>query len=366
MTLDDLALTLTPGLGPKGVAHLLDVFGSAAAVFAASEEELRFDARLRPDLAKAVASRCGFGEAEREAKRCRRAEVGLVAATDPEYPELLRDTVDRPHVLYVRGAVGVLRGRLLSAVGTRRISAYGQRVCHELVAGLAARLPDLTVVSGLAFGVDAACHRAALDAGLRTLAVVPAALPGVVPAQHSYLADEIVSRGGALVSELPSSARQNGTFYLARNRIIAGLSPATLVVESPEAGGSLHTAACADSYGRTVLAVPGRITDTASRGTNALIRNRKAQAVLSADDILRELMWDLDLPPAARREAPATAALTPGEEALLGTLPDGEAWDADRIVGMTGLSFNDLSALLTGLELAGRVRRLPGNRYEKL
>ena len=288
MAIDDIALTLVPGLGVKGVVHLLEVFGTAQAIFAASADELSGRAELRPDIARSIAARKSHPEAERELRHCRRHGITPLASTDDAYPALLREIPDYPHVLYIKGNAEVLSQRCLSMVGTRRISTYGQRLCDELVRGLT-RIPQVVVVSGLAFGVDVACHRAALAAGIPTVGVLANPLPDVTPAQHTSVALDMIERGGALISELHSQSKQRGTFYLARNRIIAGLSAGTVVIESPASGGSLATAHYADGYDRTVMAPPGRTTDANSFGTNSLIRNRKAQLVLTADDVIANL-----------------------------------------------------------------------------
>ena len=275
MTIEDIALQMTPGIGIKGAVHLLELFGDARSIFAATADELVAKAGLRPDTAQQIVRRKGFPAAEKELAHCRRNDIAAVASTDPEYPALLREIPDYPHVIYIKGCVEALSARCISIVGTREATPYGQTACNRLVEGLAERIPGLSVVSGLAFGIDVAAHRAALAAGVPTVAVVANPLPGVTPAQHTDVARDILARGGALVTELHSQSKQNGNFYLARNRIIAGLSAGCIVVESPDSGGSLFTAHCADSYDRTVMAVPGRITDRASAGTNHLIRNRK-------------------------------------------------------------------------------------------
>ena len=366
MTLDDLALALTPSLGVKGIRHLLACFGSAEAVFAASEADLRRAGQLREPALRSLLGRAGFRAAEHEAAHAARHGLKIVAQTDIEYPPLMREMNDNPHILYIEGAAEALHGPCLSLVGTREASPYGERVCDRLIRDLAARIPDLVVVSGLAFGIDSICHRAALAYGLRTVAVVASALPDITPAQHAGLARDIVAAGGAVVSELPSSTRQNGSYYVARNRIIAGLSEGTVVVESPASGGALVTANCADSYNRVVMAVPGRIGDRTAWGTNALIRNRKAQMILSAEDIIRELMWDLRPETAPERPQPQAEPLplTDDEARLLACFRSDDPMTAAELAAASGFDAGALSALLVGLELAGAVRQLPGNRYE--
>ena len=237
MTIEDIALQMTPGIGVKGAVHLLGIFGDARGIFAAAPEELAMKAALREDIIRNIVHRKGFAAAEKELGYCRRNSISAIASTDPEFPALLREIPDYPHVLYLKGNAAALSARCVAMVGTRRATPYGQTMCNRLVEGLAAQVPGLCIVSGLAFGIDVAAHRAALAAGVRTVAVLANPLPGVMPAQHTAVARDILDHGGALVTELHSQTRQNGTAYLARNRIIAGLGAGCVVVESPDSGG---------------------------------------------------------------------------------------------------------------------------------
>lgn len=361
MILESIALQMTPGIGIKGAVHLLETFGDARRIFAATEEELTGAAELRPDLARALVRRAGFAAAERELVYCRRHGIVPIASTDPAYPALLREIPDYPAVIYLRGEASVLSARTLSVVGTRRATAYGTQMCNRLVEELSGAVEGLCIVSGLAFGIDAAAHRAALTHGVPTVAVLPDPLPDVTPAQHAALAREIVERGGALVTELHGQVKRNGRQYLARNRIIAALSAGCVVVESPGGGGSLFTAHYADGYHRTVMAVPGRATDASSAGTNHLIRTHRAQLVASGEDVLREMMWD-----SVRMPRCAAPELTPDERRLLECFPAADPIAAERLGETSGLDPGTLATLLVGLELAGAVRQLPGNRYMKL
>ncbi len=366
MKIEDFALAMTKGLGAKGVAHLLEVFGDAQTIFSASESDLVQRAELRPELARAIVNREGWAAAEREAEYCHRHSITAIASTDEEFPALLREMDDSPHVLYLRGDVKALSRRCISFVGTRRMTPYGERACSELIAGLAARVPDLCIVSGLAFGIDSAAHRAALLNNVPTVAVVANPLPAVTPAQHTALADDIIAHGGAVVTELPSSTRQKGCYYISRNRIIAALGCGTVVVESHAGGGALTTAQFADGYNRSVMALPGRITDSASSGTNHLIRSRRAQLVASAEDIINELMWDLNLPSKEVVNIDPTLDLTPDEKGLLCCFRTSDPLSVGELMELSGMQSGELSALLMSLELAGAVRLLPGNMYEKL
>lgn len=366
MTVEDIALPMTPGIGVKGAVHLLTVFGDARRIFEASEAELIERARLRPSAARQIVQRKGFADAEREIAYCCRNDIAAIASTDPEYPPLLREIPDYPHVLYIKGNVEALSARCISIVGTREATPYGQIMCNRLVEGLAERVPGLCIVSGLAFGIDVAAHRAALATGTPTVGVLANALPGVVPAQHMAVARDLLAHGGALVTELHSQSKQTGDFYLARNRIIAALSAGCIVVESPDSGGSLVTAHYADSYDRTVMAVPGRATDRTSSGCNHLIANRKAALVMTAEDVVRELMWDLGPDPALLRPKAPAPQLTKDEAGLLGCFRTSDPVSTVTLARLSGLDPGELAVLLLGLEIAGAIRQLPGNRYMKL
>ena len=202
MQLEDIALTFVPQLGVRGIVHLMEVFGSAAAVYSASADELRQRAKLRDDVVRNIVAHSGFSEAERELEYCSRHNITPLASTDEKYPKLLRQIDDYPHILYVRGSVEALQRRMVAFVGTRKISAYGERVCNEMIHSLAEAVPDVAIVSGLAYGVDGAAHRAALTEGVTTVGVIANPLPNVTPAANERLAAEIVGRGGAVVTEL--------------------------------------------------------------------------------------------------------------------------------------------------------------------
>lgn len=364
MILDELALTFVPDLGSRGVAHLMDIYDDAATVYAQPEHSLVVCAELRRDIASRIAQKVGYAEAERELRYCEEHGIKATSYTDSDYPPLLREASDRPHIVYSVGDIGALQSKhILSVVGTRRISSYGESVCAKLIPELAEMFPDLVVVSGLAFGVDAAAHRAALAAGVRTVGVVANPLPDVIPAQHRNLAKDMVENGGAIVTELHSQTKQNGAYYIPRNRIIAGVAEGLLVVESPSNGGSLSTAKAADAYSRTIMAVPGRITDSRSEGTNHLIKTNVAQLVTSAEDIAKALGWEiLGALPEKMHFAPHE--VTPKERSVYNVVADSsDGLTIDKIAEMTSLSVAEVSAILLNMELSGMVRQLPGKVY---
>ena len=364
MPLESIALSFVPQLGVRGAAHLVDCFGSARAVYAASQDELIQRAELRADVARSITLKRGFAEADRELAYCRAFGITAVGCDQEHYPALLREIDDFPMALYVRGDVEALRRSSVAFVGTRKISSYGQRMCDKLVQELHEVAPEAVVVSGLAYGVDGACHRAALACGAVTVGVVANVLPAVTPTVHERLAADMIAHGGAIVSELNSQTKQNGRFFIPRNRIIAALCAGVVVVESAESGGSLSTAAFADGYNRSVMAVPGRAVDANSMGCNMLIRNRKAQMVLSGRDIVEELRWEMGLEqmPAPKRES---LPLTDQEAAFMAHF-DSEPVALDVLQMRSAMSSGELSLMLMNLELSGAVRQLPGKLYEKL
>ena len=365
MTIEDIALQMTKGLGPKGVAHLLQHFDDARAIFAATADTLTGIAQLRPDLADRIVRRQGFGDAERELAFCRRHAIRPVASTDPEYPELLHEIPDYPHVIYTQGNLSALSRRCLSIVGTRSMTSYGQAQCTRLIGELAERIPDLCIVSGLEFGINSAVHHTALSAHVPSIAVLPAPLPKIVPAQLTNLAREIVEKGGLLHTEA-SSRPPRSPGYSARNRLIAGMSMGCVVIEAPEDSGTLSIANFANDYDRLTMAVPGRTTDEHSRGTNRLIRNRKAQLILSADDIIRELNWDLGPNAAAPRPRPVAPDLQAATLDLLDLIPKDTPLSIDELAAKTDMNISELQVTLLQLDISGVIQMLPGNCYLRI
>ncbi len=364
MILDELALTFIPSLGSRGVAHLMDIYSCAEEVYAQPEHRLILCAELRQDIATHIAQRVGYAEAERELRYCDMHGIRATSYNDSDYPRLLREVPDRPHIVYSVGDIKVLSSpHILSVVGTRRISSYGETICARLIPELAEMFPDLVVVSGLAFGVDAAAHRAALAAGARTVGVIANKLPDITPTQHRNLAKDIVEQGGAIITEIDSQSKQNGTFYIPRNRIIAGVAEGLLVVESAANGGSLSTAKAADSYSRSIMAIPGRINDSRSDGTNHLIKTNIAQLVTSARDIATALGWEIqNSMPEKLHYAPRE--VNDKERLLLTVLADNsDGLTMDNIADKTAMQISEVSAILLNMELSGLVRQLPGRKY---
>lgn len=368
MGVEDIALTLVPRLGARGVVRLLKVFSSAVNIFKASREELIHFAELNEAIAESIVKQKFMGDARREMEYCRRNGITPIASTDPEYPPLLRLVPDYPHVLYVMGNLAALvgRNRNVSIVGSRRMSSYGDRMCHDLVRDLAAKVPGVSIVSGLAYGVDGAVHRAALHYGATTVAVLANALPDVTPVQHSGLAAEILERGGAIVSEAHSRSQMYKGSYITRNRIIAALSGVTVVVESSLSGGSISTANFAYGYDRPVMALPGRLIDASSVGCNMLIRNKVAQMLLSADQLIREMMWDCNAPSDRAVVQPLNLFLTLPQQTLLECFTTKDPLSFEELCVRSTFKREELQTLLEELVQLGEVRIVSEDLYERL
>ncbi len=369
MTIYDLALLFTPNLGNATIAQLVEDFGSAEAIFRASEADLRTHIS-RPSVVEGILSKAGMAAAEREMRYCEKHHIYAIAATDGVYPPLLRECSDRPHIIFVQGNIDALIQPSVAFVGTRNISSYGQVAGQKLVAQLHERVPKVSIVSGLAYGNDENAHRAALEGGATTVAVIANALPDVNPAGNRSLADRILAQGGAIVTEVSSQHKNTGKFFPSRNRIIAGLSSGVVVVESPYEGGSLITAEYALSYGRVVMALPARIFDKNSFGSNLLIKQNKAAMVCSGGDVVYELGWDVtkeeEVVLAPTKAPTETLNLQPDEQTLLVSMQLGEVVEYEVLAERTGFMPQKVVALLMGLELCGAVRILPARRCERL
>ena len=295
----------------------------------------------------------------------------------PEYPRRLKECPDSPIILYVKGDVCLDSERILAVVGTRRASYYGRTLCRQIVTDLAGNPKPPVIVSGLAFGIDGAAHEAALEAGIPTVAALPGALDRIYPPGHRDLARRILDRGGALITDFARSDEYSPVQFLRRNRLIAGLSDATLLVESFAKGGGLLTTGLANSYGREVFALPGRSTDAGSEGCNRQIATNLARLVTGAQDIEKAMNWE---PPRRRKTVQRTLDFgdDPVRRAIGSILaersPIGFAQLLELLrkqlsaAGFSADSLPDtaaLSALLVELEIEGRIAALPGDRYSQ-
>ncbi len=356
---DVLRLALVPGVGPRLRRALLERCGSAAEVLAASADELRQVRGVGPKLVRAIRSAPGEAEARGVLALCAARGAQAVADTDPHYPRLLSQIPDPPGVLFLRGEVRQQDEVAVAIVGTRHASHYGKTQAERLGAGLARA--GVTIVSGLARGIDAAAHRGAVGAEGRTIAVLGSGILNVYPPEHRDLAEKVVLHG-ALLSESPPEAEPLAGTFPQRNRIISGLSLGVIVVEAAERSGALITARHAMEQGREVFAVPGRVDMRTSRGCHRLIRDG-ARLVESPDDVLDELGPLVQ--PAQRDDGrvmhhPAELLLNDAEQSVLDAVL-AEPTSVDSVVRATGLPVPRVLATLNVLEMRRLVRRVSGS-----
>lgn len=374
MIRDWVELNMTPGIGPRAAAKLLERFGSAEAVYKATRAELEH-LRLPPEAVDTIIARDLLPRAEAEINAVKTLGGDILLLDDGVYPSSLREIYDPPIVLYVKGAWSDCLDRpCIGVVGSRRCSTYGQNAANMLARDLAEH--GVTVVSGFARGIDAAAHRGALEAGGRTVAVLGTGIDEVYPRDHKKLAAEILDRGGALVSQFPLGTPPVSENFPYRNRIISGLSLGVVVVEASENSGSLITARLAMEQNREVFAVPGNITSRNSFGTNYLIKGAGAKLVQQWQDIAAELPQPIAaslLPPPfseRKKESAMTErlafvpeGLSPAETCVFKLLTPDSPADVDWLFDKSKLPISELTAALLSLEIRELVRALPGRCF---
>ncbi len=354
--IDCLLLSQLPGIGPLTLAKLLDVFGSASRVLVASEDRLREVPGVGPKLLKTIRHARDYVDVQGILDWCTANQTDIVSLDSPGYPQSLLDLPDAPPVLFVQGELLPCDELSIAIVGTRHATIYGRQQAERIAYGLAKA--GVTVVSGMARGIDTAAHQGALDAGGRTIAIFGCGLGHIYPPENEGLAKAIAA-DGALVSEYAPNAKPRAGMFPQRNRIISGLTHATLVVEAPERSGSLITARTASEQGRDVLALPGNVNSRASQGTNLLIRDG-ARLVRHADDIL-ECLGPLARPVPMKdgrdiRQL-AETLLNDQERAILDCIQC-EPTAIDSVIAASQLPTHNVLATISVLEIRKLIRRL--------
>ncbi|MFZ0704778.1 MAG: DNA-processing protein DprA [Candidatus Korobacteraceae bacterium] len=366
-----LGLAMTPGIGAGRGKKLVEYYGGIDAIFAASLTDLEA-AGIPAAAAQSIALGKSLELAGEELDRLRELGATAIVPTDPRYPARLLEIYDPPLILYVRGDADILDKFGVAVVGTRHPTPYGVGVAERLACDLAAR--GLIIISGMARGVDTAAHRGALNAHGKTVAIWGTGVDVTYPKENQKLADQIVSSGGAIVSEFPLGSFPAPQNFPIRNRIISGMSIGVLVIEAGEYSGTRVTARCALEQGRDVYAVPGNVTNKLSWGPNTLIK-QGAALVATWEDVWEALPADVRLaltpPEAPASDAPQTASLfdapdlSPAEKRVLGILRADESTHIDEIIErlVQHLSSSEIFTALFELELSSRIRVLPGKNY---
>jgi DNA processing protein len=354
-----LGFSLVPGIGPKRLLLLARAFGSLQSAWEAGETPLR-QAGLDGESSANLLRTRDQVDLDREMAKIERAGAHLLTPEDADYPSLLKNLPDTPLALYVRGTITAQDDLALSIVGTRKATPYGRDASSYFAGQLAQQ--GVTIVSGLAHGIDSAAHRGALEAGGRTFAVMGCGVDRIYPSDNTELARQIIGQG-ALISEFPVGSKPEARHFPRRNRIISGLSLGVLVVEAPEQSGAMITATLAAEQGRDVFAVPGSIFSGASGGTNRLIQDG-AKLVITVDDILDELNI-------AHRKVEArviTKRIAPSgdKEAALLRYLGAEPLPIDELVRQSGLPTAEVLGMLTLLELQGYIENDGRGKYRRI
>ena len=369
-----IALNMTPGVGPRAATRLLERFGSPDAVFSATRSELT-SMCLKPETIDSIIKKEFEERATKELEQVKALGGDVLILDDGSYPALLREIDDPPPVLYVKGDwQSCFDQPCIGVVGSRNCSTYGENASEMLSRDLASR--GITIVSGLARGIDTAAHRGAVRGNGRTVAVMGTGLDNIYPKQNNGLAREILAVGGCLVTQFPLGTPPLPEHFPFRNRIISGLSYGVLIVEASERSGSLITARLAMEQNREVMAVPGNITSGNSFGTNYIIKSG-AKLVQQWQDVVTELPSEISariLPPKIEKETAQTAVRQPellpadmsNDERTVWTLLNAdEPVNIDALLETSGLSFGDLNAALVGMDIRDLIRVLPGKNYAR-
>jgi len=356
-----IALGLIPKIGDINARKLVSHLGSMEALFSESYRSLITIPGIGPGLAESISNRTYLDIAEKEAEWVTKHNVRTYFYLDNDYPYRLRQCDDSPVVFFFRGNCDLDAAKILSVVGTRSATPRGRELCEKIIGGLASGHPELVIVSGLAYGIDIASHKAALSNNLPSIGVLAHGLKTIYPGIHVSTAEALVKNGG-LLTDFPSHELPERNNFIKRNRIIAGLSDATLVVESGIKGGALITADIAASYNRDVFAVPGRPDDQWSAGCNSLIKNNKAAMAECSDDIEYFLDWrpEKAKPPVQRT---LFSELTDQEKMIFELLSKENELNIDAICRALDLPVYKLSAMLLQMEFKGLIKCYPGNLY---
>lgn len=355
-----IGLTLVPEIGHISAKKLIQYLGSAETVFQAKNKDLLLIPGIGMRIINSLKKADVLLQAEKEISYIEKNNIQALYFQDKDYPNRLKHCVDGPILLYFKGEVNFNNPRVISIVGTRVPSENGKQICQNLVKEIAPT--NALIVSGLAYGIDVCSHKAALDNGLQTVGVLGHGLDRLYPAQNRKTAEQMLSQGGLLTEFLPNTEPDRQNFPM-RNRIVAGMSDATIVVESKASGGSLITAKLAFDYNRDVMAFPGRPSDTLSRGCNNLIKNNIAHLINTGDDVLKLLNWELNEEDKRDVQKSLFISFTDEEQKIIEAIMDSNDHSIDEISLTSNISISKTAALLLSLEFKGAVKSLPGKRY---
>lgn len=358
--LHKIGLTLIGNVGHVTAKHLLAHFGSAEAVFKASLKQLREIPGVGLITAAQIKNTDALKLAAKELPFIEKHKIEVLFYTDDNYPHRLRNCADAPVLLYYKGMADLNHPRMISVVGSRKATAYGRMLCAELAEVLAPY--DVLIVSGLAYGIDIAAHKESLLQHIPTIGVLAHGLDRIYPAVHLPIAQKMVHHGG-LLTEFPLNTIPDKENFPKRNRIIAGIADATIVVEATEKGGALITAELANSYNRDVYAFPGRTNDACSQGCNFLIKTNRAGLINHARDLVYNLGWDPVVPRQQLKQLQLPVDLSIDELKIVEVLKESPL-AIDKLAILFGIQQSKLAMHLLNLEMRGILISLPGKMYQ--
>lgn len=355
-----IALSLIPGIGCINAKKLIAYMGSVQAIFEARESQLQKVPGIGSILARNIVEHRDPERGLKELEFLDKYKIKTTCYWDSDYPARLKNCIDAPLVLFSKGNGNWDSEKIVAIVGTRNATDYGKKVCDELVAGMAER-GGYTVISGLAYGIDSAAHKACLQHGVPTWGILAHGLDMIYPALHRSLAEKMLKHGG-IITDFLSETKLDRNNFLRRNRIIAGLADATIVVESATKGGALVTADIAGSYNRDVFAIPGRNSDQFSQGCNELIQQNKACLIQSLNDLEFFMGWEKSEKKAGHVQKQLFVALTEEEQQIMESLSNDPVY-IDQLCQSVKMPMGKVSSLLLNLEFNGLVLSLPGKMY---
>ncbi len=361
-----IALTKINGVGDIIAHNLLDILGDEEAVFKSSKKELAAIRGISTKLISEILNADVLIKAEKELEFIEKNKLKTFFIKDADYPQRMKECTDAPILLYFKGNLPLNQTKIIGIVGTRKSTHYGNTFCDNFISELSSHFPDLLIVSGLAYGIDIQAHNSALKARLNTIGVLAHGLDRIYPAVHRKTAIEMIDNGG-LLTEFSSGTEPDKFNFVRRNRIIAGMSDAIIVVESDVKGGSLITADIANSYNRDVFAVPGRTTDQLSKGCNKLIAENKAVILNSASDFLAHMNWkNTNKSEKPQKQQSLFLDLTEDEQKIFDILSKNDSLHVNLLSMETDIPVSQLFFHLFELEMKGIVTPLPGGQYKRL
>jgi DNA processing protein len=358
-----LALTEVPNIGCVQAKILVQHIGEAEKIFKARQSSLEKIEGIGTVRAKSITAFTDFSSAEEEIKFIEKFKIKPLFITDKNYPQRLLNCYDSPTLLYYKGVADLNASKIVAIVGTRSHTDYSKKMTDKLVQELSAQ--NILIVSGMAFGVDAIAHKAALKNNLPTIGVLGHGLDQIYPTDHAGLAKDIVKHNGGLLTEFRSKTKPDKHNFPARNRIVAGMSDATIVIESGIKGGSMITAELANGYNKDVFAFPGKVTDNKSAGCNYLIKSNKAMLLTDAQELIEIMGWEeRSRESRVRSQKEIFIELSKEEKIIIDILNEKETVHIDEINLRSGLSSSAVAAAILNLELQNVVNGLPGKMYK--